>query len=306
MRDWLARWLWPLAVANILANIGIVVTGAAVRLTGSGLGCPTWPRCSDEAYTPHGELGWHGAIEFGNRLLTFVLAAVAILCFLAALWSKDRTATRLSFVIGLYIPAQAVIGGITVLTDLNPWVVSLHFLSSMVIIVFCLKLLDHLRSPPRGAAARPQRLVADATFVVGWVVLYLGTVVTGAGPHAGDEDAKRNGLDPAVTANLHAAAVYVLVALTVLLLVLAVRSRDRWLVVVTGALLGIELLQGAIGWTQYVLDLPVLLVALHMLGAGLLTAGVARVAFAVRPHAAPADQEPGRLLVWAAGAAYRR
>jgi len=296
----MAGWLWPLAVANILANIGIVVTGAAVRLTGSGLGCPTWPRCTEESYRAHGELGIHGVIEFGNRLLTFVLAAVAILCFLAALASRDRKAIRLSFLIGLYIPAQAVIGGITVLTDLNPWVVSLHFLSSMVIIVFCLALLDHLRSPTREAAPRRTRLVADGIFVVGWVVLYLGTVVTGAGPHAGDLDAKRNGLDPQVFSHVHAIGVYVLVALTVTLLVLAARAGDRWLTVVAGALLAIELAQGIVGWTQYLLDLPVLLVALHMLGASLLTAGLARTALAVRPHTSHAEHT-GRLYAWATG-----
>ncbi|WP_235738712.1 COX15/CtaA family protein [Nocardioides alcanivorans] len=300
MRTRVASWLWPLAVANIIANIGIVVTGAAVRLTGSGLGCPTWPRCTEESYTAHGELGINGLIEFGNRLLTFVLAAIAILCFLSALWSRDRKAARLSFLIGLYIPLQAVIGGITVLTDLNPWVVSLHFLSSMVIIVFCAALLDHLRSPTREASPPRTRLTADALFAVGWVVLYLGTVVTGSGPHAGDIDAKRNGLDPAVVSQLHAVAVYLLVALTVVLLVLAVRAGDRWLTVCTSALLGIELLQGAIGWTQYLLDLPVLLVALHMLGAGLLTAGLARVVFAVRPHTSEADHT-GRLYAFAAG-----
>jgi cytochrome c oxidase assembly protein subunit 15 len=295
-----ARYLWPLAVANILANIGIVVTGAAVRLTGSGLGCPTWPKCTEESYRVHGELGIHGAIEFGNRLLTFVLAIVAILCFFAALAARDRIAVRLSFLIGLYIPLQAVIGGITVLTDLNPWVVSLHFLSSMVIIVICLALLDHLRSPTRGSAPGPSRVVAATTFVSGWVALYLGTVVTGAGPHAGDAEARRNGLDPALTAWLHAASVVVLIGLTVLLLVLAVRARDRWLTVVTAALLGVELAQGAIGWVQYLLDLPVLLVALHMLGASLLAAGLARVMLAVRPHTSTATRS-GRLLAWAAG-----
>lgn len=300
MRDRLAGWLWPLAVANILANIGIVVTGAAVRLTGSGLGCPTWPRCTDDSYTAHEELGIHGVIEFGNRLLTFVLAAIAILCFLAALASRDRTAIRLSFLIGLYIPLQAVIGGITVLTDLNPWIVSLHFIASMVIVVFCLALLDHLRSPTREAAPRPTRATAYALFGVGWVVLYLGTVVTGAGPHAGDLDSKRNGLDPQVMSHVHAISVYVLVALTVLLLVLAVRAGDRWLTVVTSALLAIELLQGLVGWTQYVLNLPIGLVAVHMLGASLLTAGLARVALAVRPHTSHAEHT-GRLYAFATG-----
>ena len=285
----LARYLWPLAIANLVANIGIVVTGAAVRLTGSGLGCPTWPRCTEDSYRAHGELGIHGAIEFGNRLLTFVLAAVAIACFAAALGSRDRRARILSFVIGLGIPAQAVLGGITVLTDLNPWVVAFHFLVSMAIIMLCVALLDHLRSPVRSLAPVAQRRLALATLVVGWVVLYLGTVGTGAGPHAGDEDAKRNGLDPALASQVHAVSVYVLVALTVVLLVVALRSGDRWLTLVTGLVLGIELAQGVLGWVQYWLDLPVGLVALHMLGAGLLAAGLARIVLAVRPHDRDAD-----------------
>ena len=112
-----APHLWPLAIANLLANIGIVVTGGAVRLTGSGLGCPTWPRCTDESYVAHGELGLHGAIEFGNRLVTFLLAAVAIATFVAAWKYGRRPVVRLAFVLGLGVPAQAVVGGITVLTE---------------------------------------------------------------------------------------------------------------------------------------------------------------------------------------------
>ncbi|WP_241005107.1 heme A synthase [Nocardioides sp. zg-1228] len=297
--DRLARFLWPLAVANLLANIGIVVTGAAVRLTGSGLGCPTWPRCTDESYVAHGELGMHGAIEFGNRLLTFVLAAVAVLCFLAAVGARHRRATRLSFVVGLGIPLQAVLGGITVLTDLNPWIVAGHFLVSMAIIMVCVALLDELRSPSRGLAPALPRTLAWANLAVGWVVLYLGTVVTGAGPHAGDTDSPRNGLDPAVVSQVHAIAVYVLVALTVALLVVALRGGHRWLAQVTALVLLIEVLQGVLGWVQYWLELPIGLVALHMLGAGLLAAGLARIALAVLPHQgsaeARADGEPQRL-----------
>ena len=280
----LARHLWPLALANLVANIGIVVTGAAVRLTGSGLGCPTWPRCSDASYVTHGELGVHGAIEFGNRLLTFVLAAVAVLCFLAALGAAHRRAIRLAFVIGLGIPLQAVIGGITVLTDLNPWIVAGHFLLSMAIIMVCVALIDELRSPDRAAAPPLPRTLAWATLAAGGVVLYLGTVVTGAGPHAGDTDAPRNGIDPATVSHVHAYAVYVLVALTLALLVVALRGGHRWLAVVTGLVLLIEVLQGVLGWVQYWLDLPVALVALHMLGAALLAAGLARIALAVLPH----------------------
>jgi heme a synthase len=283
----LARYLWPLAIANLVANIGIVVTGGAVRLTGSGLGCPTWPRCSDESYVAHGELGVHGVIEFGNRMLTFALAAVAVLCFLAALGAAHRRATRLSLVVGLGIPLQAVIGGITVLTDLNPWIVAGHFLLSMAMIMVCVALVDELRSPDRPAAPPLPRALAWATLATGWVVLYLGTVVTGAGPHAGDTDSPRNGLDPSTVSHLHAYAVYVLVALTVALLVVALRGGHPWLARVTGLVLLVEVLQGVLGWTQYWLDLPVALVALHMLGAGLLAAGLARVALAVLPHHAP-------------------
>jgi cytochrome c oxidase assembly protein subunit 15 len=284
--DRLARHLWPLAVANLVANIGIVVTGAAVRLTGSGLGCPTWPRCTDASYVAHGELGLHGAIEFGNRMLTFALTAVAIACFLAALGSRHRRATRLSAVIALGIPLQAVIGGITVLTDLNPWIVAGHFLLSMAMIMVCIALLDELRSPDRGPAPLLPRILAWATLASGWVVLYLGTVVTGAGPHAGDTESPRNGLAPATVSHLHAYAVYVLVALTVVLLAVAVRGGHAWLARVTGLVLLIEVLQGVLGWVQYGLDLPVGLVALHMLGAALLAAGLARIALAVLPHRA--------------------
>ena len=284
--DRLAPYLWPLAIANLVANIGIVLTGGAVRLTGSGLGCPTWPKCDANSLTTHGELGLHGAIEFGNRLLTFAVAAVAVLCFLAALGARHRRATRLSFGVGLYIPVQAVIGGLLVLTDLNPWIAALHFLSSMVIIMICIALVDELRSPERGAAPPLPRALAWATLAVGWVVLYLGTVVTGAGPHAGDEDARRNGLDPATVSSLHAYTVYVLVAVTVALLVVALRGEHRWLARVTALVLLIEVLQGVLGWVQYWLDLPVGLVALHMLGASLLAAGLARVALAVLPHRA--------------------
>ncbi|WP_296605646.1 COX15/CtaA family protein [Nocardioides sp.] len=298
LADRLAARLWPLAVLNLLVNIGIIVTGAAVRLTGSGLGCPTWPRCTEESYVTHPSMGLHGAIEFGNRLVTFVLVAVAVLCFVGAWRSRDRFAFWSTLVVALGVPLQAVIGGITVLTDLNPWIVSLHLVASLAMVMVCLALLDHLRSPERPAAPAAMQAVATAILVVGWVVLYLGTVVTGAGPHAGDADAVRNGLDPARMTRFHGLAVAVLVALTLLLLALALRAGNRWLTVVTGALLGLELLQGVIGLTQYALDLPELLVAAHMLAAGLLAAGFARVWLAVRPHRT-VQAHTGRVFAWA-------
>lgn len=280
----LGRLLWPLAVANLIANIGIVVTGGAVRLTGSGLGCPTWPRCTDSSYTPHGDLGVHGAIEFGNRMVTVVVAVIALLTFLAAWRAGHRRATRLSFLVGLYIPAQAVIGGILVLTDLNPWVAAFHFLSSMVIIGLCVMLLDTLRGPERAGAADGLRRLAWLVFGVGWLVLYLGTVVTGSGPHAGDLDAKRNGLDPQVMSHVHAAAVYLLLALTLGLVVQATRTRSEQVRRTAGALLLLELAQGLVGFVQYFLDLPVGLVAVHMLGAALTAAALAWIVLWSRPR----------------------
>ncbi|UMG92410.1 COX15/CtaA family protein [Nocardioides sp. TF02-7] len=287
------RLLVPLAIANLVVNIGIVVTGGAVRLTGSGLGCPTWPRCTDESYVPHGELGMHGAIEFGNRLLTFAVAAVALLTFLAAWRSGDRRARLLALLVGLYIPAQAVIGGITVLTDLNPWVVSLHFLSSMVIIGLCVVLLDHLRGPVRTAAAPRARQLAWGAFALGWVVLYLGTVVTGSGPHSGDLDSRRTGLDPQVMSHVHAWVVYALVAVTLALVVVAVRGGHRHLLHATLALLAVEVAQGVIGFVQYFNDLPEWLVLLHMLGAALTAAVIAWVVLAARARRPSRAGRPG-------------
>ena len=149
------RWVRPLAWATLVANVVLVVTGGAVRLTGSGLGCPTWPRCTDESFRPHGELSLHEAIEFGNRTLTFVLVAVAIATYVV-MWRTGRRDLRaMALIVALGIPAQAIIGGITVLTDLNPWVVSLHLLCSLAIIGVAVRLLLSVDAPlPPPTAAR--------------------------------------------------------------------------------------------------------------------------------------------------------
>ena len=150
-------------MASLVANIGIVVTGGVVRLTSSGMGCPTWPRCTEDSYVSHPELGIHGAIEFGNRLLTFVLVAVALLTFVAAAalprraQGKRRDLRWLAAGLALGIPAQAVIGGISVWTHLNPFVVALHFLVSMVLIALSVWLIRKVWSIPR-PPGRPGRL----------------------------------------------------------------------------------------------------------------------------------------------------
>jgi len=282
----LAGWLWPLAVANLVANVVIVVTGGAVRLTGSGLGCPTWPQCTEESYTPHSALGVHGAIEFGNRMLTFVLVIVAVTCWASALAHRRATGERrplvLATVIALGIPAQAVIGGITVLTDLNPWIVAFHLLVSMAMIAVCVWLLDTLRPLGVGPATEVVRRLAWLVFAAGWLVLYLGTVVTGSGPHAGDEEAKRTGLDPQLFSHVHAFAVYLLVALTVGLLATALRGRNAGVQQAAAGLLLLEVAQGTVGFLQYVNDLPVGLVTVHMLGAALTSAALAWNVLAAR------------------------
>lgn len=264
-----ARWAgW----ASLVANTGIVVTGGAVRLTGSGLGCPTWPRCTEDDFTPHGALDFHSAIEFGNRLLTFVLVAVAVLTFVAAVRTGRRHLVGLAAVLAAGIPLQAVIGGITVLTDLNPWIVSLHLLLSMALVGLSVRFLQVL-DRPTPAVGGPATTLAWIVLAAAWVVLYLGTVVTGSGPHAGDADSPRNSLDPLQWSQLHADAVFLYLGLTIglLLCLMAVRA-DRAAVRVVVWLLVAQLAQGAIGFVQYFNDLPELLVGLHMLGAAILSA----------------------------------
>jgi cytochrome c oxidase assembly protein subunit 15 len=270
--------LRALAWASIASNVLLVVTGGAVRLTGSGLGCPTWPRCTDQSFTPHNSLSLHSAIEFSNRMLTFALVVVAVATFIAAWQSRRRELRLVALGLLLGIPAQAVIGGIAVLSHLNPWVVSFHLLCSMAMIGLAV-LFWHLveRGTPLGTpvTGKPLLMLAWAVFAVGWAVLYIGTVVTGSGPHAGDRTAPRNGLDPLELSQLHADVVMLFIGLTIGLLCVAyatgageaTRRAARILLVV-------ELAQGAIGFVQYFTGVPVVLVGFHMFGAALVSAAI--------------------------------
>ena len=282
-RAWLRRLGW----ASLVANVGIVLTGGAVRLTSSGLGCPTWPRCTGRSFTPHGALSYHQYIEFGNRTLTFVLTVVAIATLVSAWQSRRRELRRLAIVLALSIPAQAVLGGITVLTDLNPWVVSLHLLVSLAIISTAVLYLWRIDRPPGTATeSSPFLPLAWLTYAAAWAVLYLGTVVTGSGPHAGDLKAPRNGLDPQQLSQLHADLVFVFVGLTVgLLVALRASGGTSGQHRAVAVLLGVELAQGLIGFVQYVTDLPVALVELHLLGATLIISTVTWVLLEVREGA---------------------
>ena len=268
-------------VANLVAQIGLVVTGGAVRLTGSGLGCSTWPQCEPGSFTPklHGATSVHPLIEFGNRTLTGLLVIIAIA--VAVLVFTDRRRSTSFRVLGLVpligVALQAFIGGATVLLHLNPAVVGVHLLLSMALVSASTVLVV------RGGETdgRPAPLVGPGTIrlaralaVAAAVVLALGVVVTGSGPHGGDNTvAYRFAVDPVLVAKMHAAAVWVFVGLLLALLARLVRggapARARRAAFV---LLGITLAQGLIGYVQYFTGLPAVLVGVHMLGAGLLTA----------------------------------
>ncbi|MFC3494166.1 COX15/CtaA family protein [Glycomyces rhizosphaerae] len=292
------RW----ALASVIANVGIIVTGGAVRLTESGLGCPEWPTCTTDSLVATPEMGIYGVIEFGNRVLTFLLIAVAVGALLAA-WLRIPRRTSLVKLAAaglLYVPAQAIIGGVTVWTNLNPWIVGLHFLASIPLVALSVALYVRSGEPdgevvplvPRAVQVLGRGLVAVAA-----AVIVLGVVVTGSGPHAGDADTPRNGMDPALMSQLHADLVWLLLGMTVALIaalhaVKAPESAKR----VAYALLAVELLQGVIGYTQYYLGLPELLVGLHMLGAGVLWVSAVAVPFSLRKrephvHAVPLHYE---------------
>lgn len=294
-----AGWLTSLSLINLIANVGIILTGGAVRLTGSGLGCPTWPRCTDDSYVAHPELGIHGAIEFGNRMLTFVLVAVVVSCWVAALGHRALTGAgrplRLATVIALGVPTQALIGGVSVLTDLNPWVVALHLLVSLAMVALCVALLAEIKPAwfQRSVGDSPRGLVL-ATYALVWLVLYLGTVVTGSGPHAGDASAPRNGLDPAASSHVHAAAVYTLVAITVVLVTMSRRSGDLILMRSAAWLLLVEVGQGVIGILQVRNGLPELLVGLHLLGAALTIGAATRLLITTTSVTGPPEAGPQR------------
>ena len=280
-----------LALANAVANGAIVVTGGAVRLTGSGLGCPTWPRCTSESFVATPELAGHGVIEFGNRLLTFVLAAVAIATVVAVWRSARRDLRPLAVLTFLGVPAQALLGGVTVLTGLDPYTVAAHFLVSIVLIALATVLWLRSREPGVGRPLlrRPLALLVTGIAAVTGVVLVLGTLVTGSGPHSGDVDENdvptgdRMGFDVELVSQLHADAVFLLVGLTVALLV-ALYATDAPGRVKRAArdLLVVQLAQGVVGYVQYFTDLPIALVLLHMLGAVLVTAFTARLVWSVR------------------------
>ena len=284
------RALRGVALASLIANVGILITGGAVRLTGSGLGCPTWPRCTAESYVPNGAMGIHGVIEFTNRTFTSVVSVLAVAGLAIAVLQKPRRTRviRLATLVLLGIPAQIVLGGITVRTHLNPWAVASHFLLSIAIIAAAYafwRSTAETDDPARPTVERPLRVLAGALLVVAGVAISLGTVVTGSGPHAGDENARRTGLDPAAVTQLHADAVFVLIGLAVATWFAFRAAGARHQATTAVWLIGVLLAQGLVGYAQYATGLPAALVGVHLAGAAAVWIAALSVWYSTRTRA---------------------
>ncbi|MFC5666338.1 heme A synthase [Kitasatospora misakiensis] len=297
------------AFAALVMSVVIVVTGGAVRLTASGLGCTTWPRCTDESLTPTAEMGFHGVVEFTNRMLTYVLSAAVGWAILAARCHRPRRRglTKLGWAQFWLVMSNAVLGGITVLTGLNPYTVALHLIAAMALVWVATLMWERSKEgdgPARPLVAEPiKRLSYVLVGVIGLLVA-AGTLVTGAGHHPGTpKDNKmvpRIPLDYDRLAQAHADLAFVSIGLAVAVIFVfaavkappAARARSREL------LIGL-LLQGVIGFVQYFTDVPELLVGLHMLGATLVWIAALRIPLALRtredtptPTEAPAARAP--------------
>jgi cytochrome c oxidase assembly protein subunit 15 len=256
----------------LFLQAGLILTGGAVRLTGSGLGCPTWPECTPGSYTPvpnQAEGALHAWIEFGNRLLTFGLVAISLIVLAHVLITKRRDLRLLTAGQLIGILGQGVLGGITVLTDLHPLPVAGHLLLSIVLVAAAVSLYDR-REVPIEKIKQSDKLISllsKSHIALTFIVIVLGTLVTGSGPHAGDEQARRFGFDIRTVAILHADAVIALFGLT---LALAVALRTNKVVLKKIYIFTfIALAQGAIGYIQYFTGIPEILVAAHLLGATL-------------------------------------
>ncbi|MYW66491.1 heme A synthase [Streptomyces sp. SID8379] len=277
------------ALSAVVMTVVIVVTGGAVRLTGSGLGCPTWPKCTDQSLTATSEMGFHGAIEFGNRMLTYVLCAAVGWAIIAARSQKPwrRSLTRLGWTQFWVVMGNAVLGGIVVLVGLNPYTVAAHFVLTTALLTVAVVMWQRTRE---GDAA-PRPLVGKSIKQLVWflvlaaaLLILVGTVVTGAGPHAGDSsDVPRMPLDWETVTKLHAVLAWIVVTLTFALwFVLKAVDAPKGPLHRTRDLFLILLAQGVIGYVQYFTDLPEILVGLHMMGSALVWIGVLRVVLSLR------------------------
>lgn len=282
----------------LIGQIVLVGTGGLVRLTSSGLGCPTWPKCTADSIVNTPEMGVHGFIEFGNRVLSALLGVLAVMAFLAILrLRKERPDLFwLTLLAGLGIPMQAVIGGLSVLSGLNPYVVGLHFVVSIVLVTLCTTFLVRVYAVP-GPRARAvpgwYAGIAHLTSVFVALTILMGILTTGSGPHAGDADAPRNGLNPEILEHVHAIPAYVTFALTLVLVAGSLRVRATPVSRYAILLLAVEVLQIGVGLIQANTGLPGLLVGVHMLLAATLASAMTAVILSLTAPANPAEAAPG-------------
>lgn len=270
-----------LFTALLVLQAGLVVTGGAVRLTGSGLGCPTWPECTDGSIGPEitqAEDQLHAWIEFGNRLIAWLILilALAALVYIVKKLKNRNDFKRLRVLAILQILGflgQVVLGGITVLTKLNPISVSAHFVLTLPLIAGALAIRHRVLDRPVLQLQPMTRTVTKVVTALSFVVLLLGVVVTGTGPHAGDADAKRYPFNFEAVSILHADSVIALICLAIALYLVVKVSESAEVKKLFGRMilifLAICLAQGAIGYLQYLTGLPELLVGAHLLGATL-------------------------------------
>lgn len=297
----ITRYAYPAAIANVVAQIGIIVTGGLVRLTGSGLGCSTWPMCEPSEFTPvfHSEMTYHPIIEFGNRTLTGVLSVIAVFLVLAVM--LDKRATKRTKALAwwplILIGVQAVVGGITVLVDLHPAIVAAHMLISVALVALSTVLAYRLSPKQRADVSVVPRKIKQTVLALGvWLIpiVCLGTITTGSGPHSGDtEVGYRFAIDPMNMARAHAAFVWIFIALLVVLFYLITVARRKspesvpaslvtgywWVVAITAV-------QGLIGYYQTFNGLPWVVVSLHLLGIGVFTLVTTRLVLLTLPAVA--------------------
>lgn len=278
------------ALAAVVMSVVIVLTGGAVRLTGSGLGCHTWPTCTGESITPTPALGVHGVIEFTNRMLTYVCCAAVAWVTLAARCHRPwrRSLTRLGWAQFWVVMSNAVIGGITVLTGLNPYVVGTHMLSALALVWVAVLTWERSKEgdgPARPVVGGPVVRLAQLLVAVTGLLVVAGTLVTGAGHHPGDSSdvARITVLSYDRLSQLHADFAMVTIGLSLaMIFVLAAVGAPRAARARSRELLAMLLLQGVIGFVQYFTDVPVVLVGLHMVGAALIWIAALRIPLALR------------------------
>lgn len=272
-----SRWLTPsvvtrrakvLAWASLATEIIIVGTGGAVRLTASGMGCPTWPQCTPGSLIPTPELGFHAVVEFSNRLMSGVVAVVALFTFLFLVRMRKTRPELfwLSFTLGILVLVQAGIGGITVLTSLESYIVGLHFVLSAIMVILAAALVWHVVRTGQRHPELPLWLRGTAWLigVLSAVTVIVGILTTGSGPHAGDIDTPRNGLPTELLEHVHAWPAYALLTATVVLVAATWRSGFTAQRNLALWLLGAEIVQVAIGLYQARNGLPALSVGAHM------------------------------------------